>query len=189
MTQALRRLGEDFLSAIIFFAIYAVSGSLYVAVGLAMAVGLGQVLRLKLLRRRVEAMQWMSLALVIVFGAMTLFLQTPRLMMMKPSIGHLAFAAVMLRRGWMRPYLPPIARQHLPDRVIVAAGYGWSALLAGIAVSNIVVALNCDFATWLWFAAFGALGTKLAALLVQYAVFRTIVVRALRRTLVLPAGT
>ena len=56
-------------------------------------------------------------------------------------------------------------------------------------MANVVVALNCDFATWVWFVAFGAFGAKLAALLVQYVVFRTIVVRALRRPLAVPAGS
>src|SRR5204862_6964900 len=93
------------------------------------------------------------------------------------------FAAVMLRRGWMRPYLPPIAQQHLPDSAIVAAGYAWAALLAGIAVTNVVVALNCDFVTWVWFVAFGAFGAKLAALLVQYVVFRTLIRRRLTTSL------
>ena len=184
MTEALHRLGEDFLSAIAFFAIYAATGSLYPAVGLAVTIGVGQLIRLKLLHRPIHLMQWLSLGLVIVFGAMTLFLNTPRLMMMKPSIGHTAFAIVMLKRGWMRPYLPSIAQQHLPDAAVIAAGYAWSALLLGIAVTNLVVAYYCDFATWLWFVGFGAVGAKLAALAVQYVVFRTLIRRTLRQPVV-----
>src|SRR3974390_2631392 len=108
MTQALRQLGEDFLSAILFFAVYAATGSLAAGAGVAIAVGLGQMLLLVLRRRGVHPMQWMSLGLVVVLGLATLLFATPRLLMLKPSVAHFAIAAVMLRRGWMVRYLPPI---------------------------------------------------------------------------------
>ncbi len=174
MTQALRQLVEDFLSAILFFAIYALTGSLALGVGAAMAVGIAQVLRLRLLRRPITAMQAMSLALVIVLGAATILLDSPRLLMMKPSVIHLAIAAIMLRRGWMRRYLPLVVQQRVGERAILAAGYGWAALLASLGIANLVIAAECDIATWAWFISVGAGGAKLAAFLVQYAVFRTI---------------
>lgn len=180
MTQAFRQLFEDFLSTILFFAVYALSGNLYAAVGVAVAVGLAQLLRLKLAGRPVEPMQGMSLALVLVFGAATILLETPLLMMLKPSVVHLAIAAVMLRRGWMSRYLPPVARDNLPERVVVAAGYGWAALLAALAFANLVVALGFDIRVWAWFISVVAGGAKLAALLLQYAVFRAIIRGRLR---------
>jgi len=175
MTQALRQLAQDFLSAILFFAIYALTGSLYAAAGVAIAVGVGQLLRLRLLGRPIAPMQWMSLALVIVLGGATVLLHTPRLMLVKPSIGHFAVAAIMLRRGWMAPYLPPIAQQHVPPAVIVAAGYAWAALLAALGAANLFFAIFADLTTWAWFVSFGAIGAKAVALLTQYLVFRAIV--------------
>ena len=190
MIQALRLLAIDFLSALVFLAVYAISGSLYSASGVAVAAGVGQVVWAKLRHRPVEPMQWMSLGLVVVLGGATMLLQTPRLLMMKPSVAHFAIAAVMLRRGWMGRYLPPIARQHLPDSVVIAAGYGWAALLAAIGVTNIVIALNYDIATWAWFVGVGAFGAKAAALALQYLVFRAIVRRAVRQPLAVSmAGT
>jgi intracellular septation protein len=102
--------------------------------------------------------------------------------MLKPSIAHFAIAAVMLRRGWMTRYLPDIARQNLPQSVPVAAGYAWAGLLAVIGVANIVIALYADFTTWAWFVSVGAVGIKIAAFLLQYAVFRTLIRRTLQRT-------
>ena len=179
MAQALRQLAEDFLSTILFFAIYALSGSLTIAVLIAMAAGAAQVLRLRLLQRRIEPMQWMSLGLVVVFGTATILAGSPRLMMAKPSVIHTAIAAVMLRPGWMTRYLPPIARDNLPERVVVAAGYGWAALLFALACLNLVVAMRADFAAWAWFAATVLPAAKLAAFAVQYAAFRGIVRRRL----------
>jgi intracellular septation protein len=179
MTQALRQLGEDFLSAILFFAVYATTDSLPAAVAIAVATGLLQTVQKKLARKPVETMQWLSLGLVVVLGAATLLAASPRLMMLKPSIVHLAVAAVMLRHGWMSRYLPPIARQNLPERVIVAAGYAWAALMVLLAAANLVVALNVDIATWAWFVASVLLGAKIAAVFAQYLVFRMIVRRRL----------
>jgi intracellular septation protein len=188
MIEALRQLAEDFLSTILFFAVYALSGNLYAAVAVAVAVGLAQLFRLKHAGRPVEPMQWMSLALVVVFGVATVLLQTPLLMMLKPSVIHLAIAAVMLRRGWMLRYLPRTARENLPESIVVAAGYAWAALLVALALANLVVALNFDIATWAWFVTLGAGGAKLAALLVQYAVFRAVVRSRLRGGAVAAAG-
>jgi intracellular septation protein A len=111
-----------------------------------------------------------------------MLMQSPRFVMLKPSIAHFAIAAVMLRRGWMTRYLPDIARQNLPQSVPVAAGYAWAGLLAVIGVANIVIALYADFTTWAWFVSVGAVGIKIAAFLLQYAVFRTLIRRTLQRT-------
>lgn len=62
MTQALRQLAEDFLSAIVFFLIYALTGSLYAGVALAVAIGFAQVVQQRMSRRAIEPLQWMSLA-------------------------------------------------------------------------------------------------------------------------------
>jgi len=175
MKQALRPLAEDFLSAIVFFAIYALTGSLSIGVGLAVALGLMQIARRKLAAQPIEPMQMMSLALVIVLGGASLFFNTPRFIMVKPSVIQLSIAAIMLRRGWMVRYLPPIVVQYVPQRAIDAAGYAWAALLATLAVVNLIVATQFSVATWGVFVSFGSIGAKAAVFAAQYVVFRVIV--------------
>ena len=175
MKQALRQVLSDFLSAILFLVVYAVSGSFFVAAGIAVAAGLAQLFRLKLTRRRIEPMQWMSLGLVVVLGGATMLTQSPRFMMIKPTIVHFAVATVMLRRGWMLRYLPEIVLRNVPEPTIVAAGYAWAALLAALGLANLFIALRFDFATWAWFISVGSVGAKLAAFALQYGVFRAIV--------------
>ena len=148
MKQALRQLLSDFLSAILFLVVYAVSGSLFAAAGMAVAAGLAQLVRLKATRRRIEPMQWMSLGLVVTLGGATMLTQSPRFMMIKPTIVHFAVATVMLRRGWMLRYLPDIVLRNVPEPTIVAAGYAWAGLLAALGLANLFVALRLDFATW-----------------------------------------
>ena len=129
----MKQLFEDMLAAIIFLVVYLVSGDIFIATGVAIAAGLAQFGYLKIKRRPIDAMQWGSLALVIVLGGVTIATRDGRFIMMKPSIIHFAIAAIMLRRGWMGRYLPRIATDNLSESVIVNAGYAWAALMAGLA--------------------------------------------------------
>ena len=179
MKRALTHLLSDLLSAILFFAVYIVSGNIIAAAAIAIAVGLAQLGAMKLAGRRIEPMQWMILGLVLVLGTATILTESPRFMMVKPSIGHFAVALIMLRRGWMSRYLPEIAAQNLPEPVIVAAGYAWAGLLAAIGIVNLGFAAYGDVVIWAWFISVGSIGAKIAAFGLQYIVFRTMVRRRL----------
>jgi intracellular septation protein len=175
MKPALWQLANDFLSAIFFLVLYSLTGNIVLAAAIAVAIGVAQLARLKLARRRIEPMQWMSLGLVVVLGGATMLTQSPRFMMVKPTIVHWAIAAAMLRRGWMLRYLPEIVLRNVPEPAIVAAGYAWAALLAALGLTNLIIALHFDFVTWSWFISVGSVGAKLAAFALQYAIFRTII--------------
>ena len=106
MKQALRQLLGDFLSAILFVAIYTLSGNLVAAAGIAVAAGVARFVFLWQTTRRIELVQWVSMALVVVLGGATMLTQSPRFLMLKPTIVHLAVADIMLQPGWMLRYLP-----------------------------------------------------------------------------------
>jgi intracellular septation protein A len=180
MQTALRQLFSDFLSAIVFLVAYGLSGDVYLATGAAVGVALAQFASMRLRRQPIDTMQWLALGLVLVLGAATLITLDSRFIMVKPTVIHCAIGAVMLRRGWMIRYLPPIARDNLPEKVMVSAGYAWAALMILLGVLNLIVATQFDFRVWAWFISFGAVGAKVAAFLVQYVVFRAIIRRKLR---------
>lgn len=170
---------NDMLSTILFVALYMLLGDIYIATGAATAVGIFQIGYFKARGRKVDLMQWMSLALVIVFGSATLYLHDPRFIMVKPSIIHFAIGCVMLRRGWIGRYLPPIAAASLSRRMVDGWGYGWAALMFGLGIANIAIALTFSPVIWGYFIAFGAMGAKLAFFAMQYWVFRMAVLRRL----------
>ena len=172
---------SDLLSTLVFVAFFFLIGDIYLATGVAILVGIGQIVFFRLRGRRVDAMQWMSLALVIVFGSATLYLHDPRFIMVKPSIIHFAIGSVMLRRGWMGRYLPPVAKANLSGRMVDGWGYAWAALMFGLGVANIVIALTFSPEMWGYFLAFGAMGAKLVMFAVQYMVMRTTVIRNIAR--------
>jgi intracellular septation protein len=180
MRTALQQLLSDFLSAIVFLAVYGLGGSITLATTTAVGVGLAQVAVMKLRGRPIDLMQWLALGLVLVLGAATLITQDSRFIMVKPTVIHCAIGAVMLRHGWMTRYLPPIARDNLPVGVMVKAGYAWAALMFLLGGLNLFIAVTMSFQAWAWFISFGAVGAKVAAFLVQYLVFRSIVRRKLQ---------
>ena len=60
MQTALYQLAEDFLSTIVFLIAYFATGNLYLAVILAIMVGVGQFVLLKRRGRTLDAMGWLS---------------------------------------------------------------------------------------------------------------------------------
>jgi intracellular septation protein len=180
MRTALQQLFLDFLSAIVFLAVYGLSGSVIVATAVAVAAGVAQFAAMKLSGRPIDVLQWMALALVLVLGAATLITSDSRFIMVKPTIIHWAIGAVMLRHGWMTRYLPPIARDNLPARIMVGAGYAWAALMFALGALNFVIATTMSMQVWAWFISVGAMGAKVVAFLVQYVIFRAIIRSKLR---------
>ena len=180
MQTALRQLFLDFLSAIVFLTLYALTDNLYLATGLAVAVSIAQIVIARARGEPIDAMQWLVLFLVLVLGGASLIANDSRFIMLKPSLTHTAVAIVMMRPGWMGRYLPPIAIENLSQRFIVGAGYCWAAWMMTLAAANLVVAMNFSFQAWSWFFAIGMVGGKILGVVVQYVVGRTIVVRKLR---------
>ncbi len=174
MQTVFKQLFLDFLSAIVFLIVYAVTDNLMLATGIAVAVSIAQFVYARVTGQRIEPMQWLVLGLVIVLGAATLISHDSRFIMAKPSIVHAAIGTVMLRRGWMLRYLPPIAIQRVPADVIIRFGYAWAALMFTLAIANVVIAVSFDFKVWAWFIAFGAMGAKIVFFIIQYVSMRII---------------
>ena len=124
-------------------------------------------------------MTYASLALVIVLGSATLMTHDPRFVLAKPAIGHFAIGAIMLKRGWMLRYLPPIVVDTIPQFVTVA-GYAWAALMFLLGAGTIAVALTGDIRLWGIYVTFIAGGAKVAAFAVQYVAFRILVTSRIR---------
>jgi len=181
MKQALSHLLNDLLSAILFLIVYLTTANVTVAAAVAITVGLAQIAVQRFTGRRIWPMQWISLLVVIVLSAASIATQSPRFVMLKPSLGHFAIAAAMLKRGWMSRYLPEIAQRYLPDNAAVVTGYAWAGLMVLLGLANILIALYAPFAIWVWFISVGAIGAKVAAFVLQYAVFRAMIRRARRR--------
>ena len=175
---AARPLMEDFFSTLVFVVLNALHVDVRIAVACAAAIGVAQVAWRLVRRQPVAALQWMSLGLVLVFGAASYFTHDPRFVMVKPSIIYVVVGGAMLQKGWMLRYMPPIARGH-GDRLMTAFGYVWAGLMFVSAIANAVVAVAYT-AHWTAFIAIFPLASKVVLFLIQYVVVRMAVVRSVR---------
>jgi len=179
MGNVFRQLLVDFFSAIVFLAVYAVTGDVLIATGAAIAGAIAQFVHARITRQKLEFMTYASLAVVIVLGGATLLTHDPRFVLAKPSIAHFAIGLVMLRRGWMLRYLPPIVTDTIPDYATVA-GYAWATLMFALGLGNIAVAMTGDIKLWALYISVVAVGAKIVAFAVQYVAFRVLIKHRLR---------
>jgi intracellular septation protein A len=121
--------------------------------------------------RRVETMQWLSLGLVLGWGGIALLTGDVRIVMRKPSLIYLIIGAVMLKRGWMTRYMPPIVQKLVPD-VVEGFGFLWAGLMILSVGLNIVLAPRLDPVQWASVMAVSALVGKLALFGVQFTVMK-----------------
>ena len=172
-------IGEDLASTLAYAALYAVTHDLVLAIAVGIATGVGAIAWRRATGRPVGPIQWMSLALVCVFGGLGLWLHDPRFVMVKPTIAYVAVAAVMLKPGWMARYMPAIVQAHGRDLVRGFEGL-WCAAMLAIAGVNLALALRGDVAAWAAFLAVAPLGAKLGLTAMQYATLRIVVRRRVR---------
>ena len=177
--QASRVLLLDMASTLFFLAVYLLTGSILLAVALGMALGIGQIAWELVRRRPVEALQWLSLVIILVSGSATFVTNDPVFVMLKPSVIYAVVGVVMLKRGWMNRYLPPIARATVPD-LGITFGYVWAGLMFFSAALNIVLALTLDAGTWAAVKSTWAIGSKLALFGIQYAIMKSTGMRRAR---------
>ncbi|MBR1199105.1 septation protein IspZ [Bradyrhizobium sp. AUGA SZCCT0240] len=174
MKDVFARLGADFFSTIVFIAIYLATDNVLLATGVAIAGAIGQVIYSRIKGKELGYMTWASLGLVIVLGGATLLTHDPRFVLAKPAIGHFAIGVIMLKRGWMLRYMPPIVTQTIPEYV-TAAGYVWAGLCFVLAAGTIGVAMTGDMKLWTFYVTVVLIGAKIALFAVQYVAFRVLV--------------
>jgi intracellular septation protein len=166
LLQAARVLMMDLASTILFLVVYLATDSLYVAVGLGMALGVAQIGWQYVRNQPIGSLQLLSVVLILASGTATFFTRDPTFVMLKPSVIYCIVGAVMLRRGWMNRYLPERA-QPVAD-VATTFGYVWAALMFASAALNIALALTLDAKTWAALMSAWGLASKIGLFLIQY---------------------
>jgi intracellular septation protein len=181
MKDVFARLATDFFSTIVFLAVYLATDNIILATSVAIAGAIAQVIYSRIKGRELSFMTWASLGLVIVLGGATILTSDPRFVLAKPAIAHFAVGAVMLRRGWMLRYMPPLVAETIPEYVTFA-GFAWAALMFALGAGTIATAMTGDLKLWTIYVSVVAVGAKIAAFAVQYVVFRLVVTSRIRAT-------
>jgi intracellular septation protein len=163
----------DMAATLFFLALYLLTQNIALSVVLGMALGVAQIGYLLVRRKPIDTMQWMSLFLVLGAGTVTLITDDPRFVMIKPSVIYIIVGVVMLRRGWMNRYLPPVAIELVPD-IAVTFGYVWAGLMFFSAALNVIVALTFSVVTWSVTMSIYGIASKAALFLIGYATMRIV---------------
>jgi intracellular septation protein A len=159
MKDVFAKLATDFFSTIVFLALYLITGNVVLATSVAIAGAVAQVVYSHVKGQPLSFMTYASLALVIVLGSATLLTNDPRFVLAKPSIAHFAIGAIMLKRGWMLRYMPPIVAETIPEYVTLA-GYAWAALMFALGAGVIAVASTGDIKLWAFYVSVVAIGQR-----------------------------
>ncbi len=181
--HAIRPIAVDLASMLFFYLVLVVTGDVRVGTVLGIALGVLQIAVRVLRRRAIPPIMVASAVLLIGLGAMTLWLQDARFVLVKASLVYLVIGGAMLKRGWMQSYLPPIVTGRVPATLVTAFGVAWAALMLGTGVLNAVLTFTVPPRTVAVIIAPWAIGSKLALFGVQYALFRRTVHRHVRTSI------
>lgn len=160
----------DFFPIVLFFLAYQ-AWDIYVATAVAVVAATLQVGWQRLRHGRVEKMQAVTLALLIVFGGLTLLLRDPVFIKWKPTIVNWVFAVAFLVTAYVgeRSLLQRMMGHavSLPDAVWRRLNWAWVGFFAAMGVANIVVAYQFSEEVWVNFKLFGLMGLTLLFVLAQ----------------------
>jgi intracellular septation protein len=154
----------DLFPVILFFAAFKLA-DIYVATAVAIGATFLQIGLLALLKKKIDTMLWISLAIIVVFGGATLVLRDETFIKWKPTVLYwlfgamLAGAALLFRKNLIRSMLS--AQVQLPDPVWSRLNWSWVVFFLFMGIANLVVAFNFTLDQWVNFKLFGATGLML----------------------------
>ncbi len=115
--------------------------------------------------RKVEPMLWISLAVIVVFGSLTLYLRNEMFIKWKPTILYWIFGGILVYgniagRNFIRMLLSK-AEIEMPGHAWGTLQNMWIGFFAAMGVVNLLVAYLCSTDTWVNFKLFGLMGLTL----------------------------
>jgi intracellular septation protein len=132
---------------------------------------MAQILWLKVRGKKVDAMLWISLALVTALGGATIYFHSESFIKWKPTVlywvmgGALLFGQVVLKKNGIKSLMG--AQMNLPDDVWRVVNFSWVGFFALMGVLNLWVAFNFPTSTWVNFKLFGGMGLMVVFVLAQ----------------------
>ncbi len=160
----------DFFPIILFFAAYKVYG-IYIATGVAIAASFVQVGLFWYRHRRFENMQLMGLALIAVFGGVTLLLHDEIFIKWKPTVLNWLLAAAFLGSQFIggKSFVQRMmgAAVVLPDLVWRRLNLAWVIFFSALGAANLYVVYHFGTDIWVNFKLFGLMGLTFAFVIAQ----------------------
>lgn len=169
--RQLMKLAIELGPLVAFFAAYMATKDLYIATPVLMVSTLASLGASKWLLGHVPVMPIATAVLVLVFGGLTIWLQDPTFIKMKPTILYVTFAAVLiggLSYGKLLLKLVLGEALHYTDEGWRQLTFRWSAFFLSLAVANELVWRNFSESAWVSFKTFGFLPITMAFAIIQF---------------------
>jgi intracellular septation protein len=160
----------DFFPVLLFFLAYKFF-DIYAATGVAIAATVLQVAISWIRTRKVATMQLVTLAIIIVFGGLTLYLHDEQFIKWKPTVINWLFGGAFLasqifgRQTAIERMLG--ANLTLPESVWRRLNLGWVIFFLSLGGANLYVMSHFDRDTWVNFKLFGMLGLTVVFIVLQ----------------------
>jgi intracellular septation protein len=161
----------DFLPILIFFGVYKATGDLIAATAVLIPVTIVQVAVVYWLTKKVERMALVTLALVIVLGGLTVFLNDGWFIMWKPTVVNWLFAMAFFGSHFIGS--KPIIERVLGHAIALnhshwlKLSFAWITFFIASGILNLIVAYRFSEEVWVNFKLFGLLGLTFVFLIVQ----------------------
>ncbi len=160
----------DFFPILLFFIAFKV-WDIFIATGVAIAATFVQVGLFWWKHRRFERMHLITLALIVIFGGLTIFLRDETFIKWKPTILNWLFAAAFLLTQVIgkKPLVQRMLETNisLPEAVWSRLNLIWVAFFTLMGAANIYVAYSFDTDTWVNFKLFGMMGLTVLFVIAQ----------------------
>ncbi|MCL2789498.1 MAG: septation protein A [Desulfobulbus sp.] len=160
----------DFLPVLLFFLAYKLF-DIYIATGTAIVATVVQCGWLWITTRKVGTMQLATLAIILVFGGLTLFLHDEQFIKWKPTVinwlfgGAFLFSQMVGRQTAIERLLG--GNLTLPPLIWRRLNLAWSAFFLVLGGVNLYVMTYYDRDTWVNFKLFGMLGLTMVFIVAQ----------------------
>lgn len=161
----------DFLPVIVFFAVYKYTNDILIATAVLIPATVLQMAYTWRVQRKIETMQLVTLALVVLLGGATLMFQDKAFIQWKPTVVNWLFAVGFLGTQF-------IGKKTVVERLMGSSiemeqkiwrklNLIWVVFFVALGIVNLYVAYNFSEETWVNFKLFGMLGLTLVFILAQ----------------------
>ncbi len=170
----------EFFPIVLFFVVYKIY-DIYTATAALIAATVFQVLTYRLLYRKVETMQWITLGLILVFGGATLYLRDEQFIKWKLTVIEWLFGGAFLasqfvgKKTFAQRTMGAMFEQMMGDNFNLSSltwkrlNLSWSLFFIGVGFLNIYVMSNYSTDDWVTFKTFAVPAMMTVFLIVQTA--------------------
>jgi intracellular septation protein len=164
----------DLFPIILFFVAFKL-GDIYTATIVAMIATIGQILWVYYRHRKIDAMQWISLVMIVVFGSLTIFLHDKTFIQLKPTAlywlfsGALFVSAQFFQKNWIKVLMGKqvTLKEKSAHSVWHQLNMAWAAFFFVMGALNLYIAFEFSEETWVNFKLFGSTGLLLLFVIIQ----------------------